>query len=340
MQRLLAGLLVLSLPIPSQAETCLVQEIDIPGVPSGLVRKDLAIDPVTNVIWFTLLEQNQIGKFDPEEDTFTLLDIPTPASGPHSIAVGPDGDAWFSETTANQVGRYSPTSEAFTEYPLPLPNSLPYGIVVDQSDNIVWWAEMNTKQVGRLDPRSGEIREFPLPDPQDSPTNIALRTNRRGSVREVWITQLGANKVTRLRPRPRRNPTRAQVKDFPLSDAFAFPHSVVVDQKGVVWFTESGGNRIGRVNSRQPPGERVTEFPVPTPGSVPHGITLDAQGRVWFVELTGNKIGILDPNDGSIEELEVPTPSSGPYFIRPDAQGNMWFTEGDAPKIGKVTCSP
>jgi streptogramin lyase len=37
--------------------------------------------------------------------SMTPPDLPTPASEPHDINVGPDGKLWFVETAGNNIGR-------------------------------------------------------------------------------------------------------------------------------------------------------------------------------------------------------------------------------------------
>ena len=57
------------------------------------------------------------------------------------------------------------------------------------------------------------------------------------------------------------------------------PTTIAIALDGTVWFTESNGNRIGRMN---PDGSHLTEFDVPTPESAPRIIALGADGNLWF----------------------------------------------------------
>src|SRR4029077_10927901 len=65
---------------------------------------------------------------------------------------------------------------------------------------------------------------------------------------------------------------------------------------GNLWFTEYGGNKIGRIS---PAGAMLAEFPIPTPGSAPNGITAGPDGNLWFVEAAMSQIGRLTPGTGS-----------------------------------------
>jgi virginiamycin B lyase len=55
-----------------------------------------------------------------------------------------------------------------------------------------------------------------------------------------------------------------------------------------MWFTETDGNRIGRIT----PKGVVTEFSKGiTKGAGPIGIAAGPDGNMWFTELGGNRIG-------------------------------------------------
>ena len=56
---------------------------------------------------------------------------------------------------------------------------------------------------------------------------------------------------------------------------------------GALWFTESYGNKIGRITT----SGAITEYPVPTAGSGPYGITAGPDGALWFADEGANRIG-------------------------------------------------
>ena len=101
------------------------------------------------------------------------------------------------------------------------------------------------------------------------------------------------------------------VTDFPLPNPDSGPTTIALAQDGTVWFTESAGNRIGRM---APDGTDLKEFPLPNPDSSPRIIALGADGNMWFSEHTGNRMGRITP-DGTITEFAIPTPNSMPRAI-------------------------
>lgn len=88
------------------------------------------------------------------------------------------------------------------------------------------------------------------------------------------------------------------------------PTGITAGPDGNLWFTESRGNKIGRIT----PDGTITEFQVPTAASQPKGIVADAKGHVWFTQSTAGKIGRLDPDAASPTRpaSPVPTPTATP----------------------------
>ena len=90
------------------------------------------------------------------------------------------------------------------------------------------------------------------------------------------------------------SPSAAQsvsITGFPLPTAASGPAGIVAGPDGNLWFTESSGNRIGRIT----PAGVITEFPVPTAASEPFGIAAGPDGNLWFTERAGNQIGRITP---------------------------------------------
>jgi streptogramin lyase len=111
------------------------------------------------------------------------------------------------------------------------------------------------------------------------------------------------------------------------------PTTLAVATDGRVWFTQSSGNRIGRMD---PDGHGLAEFPLPHPDSAPRIIARGADGNMWFSEHGGNRIGRITPQ-GAITEFAIPTPASQPRAIALGADGNIWFGEFAGGKVGRIT---
>src|SRR6188474_2728074 len=69
--------------------------------------------------------------------------------------------------------------------------------------------------------------------------------------------------------------TDGTATEVPLPNPGSGPTTIALTQDGTVWFTESAGNRIGRM---QPDGTGLVEFSLPNPNSGPRIIALGSDG--------------------------------------------------------------
>jgi virginiamycin B lyase len=123
------------------------------------------------------------------------------------------------------------------------------------------------------------------------------------------------------------------ITEFPVPTANSRPYTIVPGPDGNLWFTESNGNKIGRIT----PTGVITEFPVPTAQSGPYGITVGADGNIWFTERFGNQIARFTIASGQFTEFPIPTANSQPWEISLGRDGKLWFTEEDVNQIGRIT---
>ena len=116
----------------------------------------------------------------------------------------------------------------------------------------------------------------------------------------------------------------------------SFPSGIASGPDGALWFTEYGGNKIGRITT----AGSITEYPV-SPLAVPYSITAGSDGALWFTEYYANKIGRITTT-GVVTEYAIPTTTSStgnPFDITSGPDGALWFTEQLGNKIGRITTS-
>ncbi len=180
------------------------------------------------------------------------------------------------------------------------------------------------------------ITEFPIPTAGGVPLGIAT-----GSDGNLWFTETNSNKIGRITP-------AGAVTEFPISTAppppppppgvtappvpSASPRGIAAGPDGNLWFTESDGDKIGRIT----PAGVVTEFPLPSAGSVLVGIAAGPDGNLWFTESNGNRIGRITVA-GVVTEFRLPTAAALPFGIAAGPDGNLWFTESAGRRIGRIT---
>jgi len=80
------------------------------------------------------------------------------------------------------------------------------------------------------------------------------------------------------------------VTEFPTPTTDSAPWGIAAGPDGNLWFTETNGNKIGRITT----SGTITEFPLPTAGSGPSDIAAGPDGNLWFTEGAG-KIGRIKP---------------------------------------------
>jgi virginiamycin B lyase len=291
--------------------------------------------------------------------TFTEYVVPTPASGPWGITVGPDGAIWFTECqTGRKIGRLT-TSGVFSEYALSDPEAMPLGITPGP-DGAIWFMEGNMRQgkIGRIT-TDGFLTEYSLPG------SLGGEHITAGPDGALWFTEGYENRIGRITtagviteynvPTPGAYPlditvgpdgalwfteylaaqlgritTDGVITEYPILCRWCRPHDITAGRDGALWFTEAPvGDRIGRMTVQGV----VTEYPLPS-GGEPTGITTGPDGEIWFTENLGSRIGRIT-RDGVITEYTVPTPDSHPWAIITGPDGALWFTEWNSSKIGR-----
>lgn len=104
--------------------------------------------------------------------------------------------------------------------------------------------------------------------------------------------------------------------------------------KEPLWFTETGANKIARIDA----SKKITEFAIPTAGSKPFDIQHGPDDEsMWFTESAAGKIGRID-STGKITEFKVGAASDEPTSLMAQ-DGVFWFTEVGSGQIGRLTTS-
>jgi RHS repeat-associated protein len=127
------------------------------------------------------------------------------------------------------------------------------------------------------------------------------------------------------------------ITEFPIPTVNANPKGITTGPDGALWFTESLGNKIGRITT----AGTVTEFPIPTAGAYPDDITTGPDGALWFTEPGSGKIGRITIT-GEITEFgpaQFPSTRSTPSGITTGPDGALWFTDSISSVVGRITAA-
>ena len=177
--------------------------------------------------------------------TITEFPIPTISSFPTGITAGPDGNLWFTEFSGNNIGRIT-TAGVLTEFPIPPTSSAPFGITAGPDGNL-WFAEDGSNNIGRITTAGVVTGEFSTPTGNSQPRGITA-----GPDGNLWFTEFqGTNVVNNIG----RITTKGKITEFPLpthceSPLGCEPFGITAGPDGNLWFTESSGNKIGRITTQ------------------------------------------------------------------------------------------
>ena len=209
------------------------------------------------------------GASDPT-GTIAEYTIPTAASNPNAMAVGPDGNVWFTEYGGNKVAKVTPTG-SFTEYPVPTAAGNPNAMAVGPDGNL-WFTEFSGNKVAKVT-TTGSFTEYTIPTASSAPRGITA-----GPDGNVWFTEV-IGKVAKVT-------TTGLFTEYTVPTAVSGPNGITAGPDGNLWFTEYYGNKVATVTTTG----SFTEYTIPTTNSQPYGITAGPDGNIWFTEYNGNKV--------------------------------------------------
>ncbi len=300
-------------------------------------------------LWFTEMAGNRIGRIS-TSGAIDEFDVPTPRSVPVGIAAGPDGALWFTEREANRIGRISTAGE-IREFPL-ADHVGPDGIAAGK-DGALWFAERYAGRAGRLTTGGDWTETDPLPD-RGYPEGIAAAgdgglwvTTAPGSGGSaVRIPPSGAIVAHAITPYTPGDPAidssgnlwfaasdgtigkldpKGRLATFTVPTEGAYPAGIAIGPDGKIWFAESQGNRIGRLDPAggsscaAPPapalsvdGATATEVAPGEAFTLSWTATLGgAAGKYAVLESAGSGLGWFTVQTVSATSLRLAAPFDG-----------------------------
>jgi len=263
--------------------------------------------------------------------TITEWDLPTPNSMPHdSFYTKRGGFTWYSGEFANVLGRFELKTQKFEEFQL-RPGSSPYALVEHAGSGVqgtIYFTSHTAGFIGEFDPNTRNVREFRIPGPKLLLHDIAFDPNG-----VVWFTVMAA--------RPPQYPQGSKIgslnifsSEIKLADAptrNASLYGLVVDSKGIPFFTEGDSHKLGSIN---PVTMKITEYPLPKPGIGAKSLAVTPDDVLWYTDYLRGYLGRFDPKTGKFSEWPSPSgPRSRPYGIT-NAGNIIWYSEtGSKPNM-------
>jgi streptogramin lyase len=171
-------------------------------VPYGI---DIAPD---GGVWFSQLNENRIGRIDPETLAVELIETPFPA--PRRLRFDARGRLWIPSFTSGVIAWFDPATRRFEEIPLPiapLAGETPYALAVHPQTQDVWVCGTNSDTLIRYAPEARHFTVYPLPTrvtyTREIDFDAAGRVWTSNSSSPAWQIERGQPSVLRLDPGPR-----------------------------------------------------------------------------------------------------------------------------------------
>lgn len=212
--------------------------LTLPSAPN-----DLALDAQDNV-WFTELNADSLGMLDPRTGSIRQYPLGAHKSvqtlNPYGIAIDPKGLVWFTESSTNHLGRLDPHTGIIQTYNAP-GSGITLMEVISDPHGTVWLTSFNTGQLLKFEPETATFTAFQAASPENS--NGGLYGLTRTSDGTIWVTISQENAIARFDPASR------QFVKYTIPTDNSLPFGIVAALDHTLWFTESGSNKLGVLQS-------------------------------------------------------------------------------------------
>jgi virginiamycin B lyase len=82
-----------------------------------------------------------------------------------------------------------------------------------------------------------------------------------------------------------------------------YPYGIQINSKGVPWYVDFRGNRIGSIN---PETTEITEYELPHPDARPRRIAITPDDAVWYTDYARGYLGRFVPETRKVQEWISP----------------------------------
>jgi len=184
--------------------------------------------------------------------------------------------------------------------------------------------------------QAGYTKENPVigefdPGARHGPHSLAM-----GLDGKYYVTNTGTASIGVFNPKTRAWEASHRI---PPENKSIYPHTIRVDDRGIVWFTLTGSEQVGRLDPTT--GKfNIVNLPTHTPGGIagttqPYGIDIHPiDGTVWYGRLFADKIGRIKPDTLEVAEFDSPVP--GPRRMHFDRAGVLWVTGYSEGQLARI----
>jgi streptogramin lyase len=240
-----------------------------------------------------------------------------------------------------------------TSYRL-LKGGVPHDAIYNPDDGLLYTVDQMLDHMAITDPATGETEyvvqlggaamSFHQGITEDNPVHGEFNPGARhgphslsqGLDGKYYVTNTGTRSIGVFNPKTRLwEASHLMAKET----GAVYPHTIRTDKKGIIWFSITGSEQVGRLD---PETGKFTILTVPT--HQPMGISGTTQvygidvnpvdGSIWYGRLFGDLIGRIDSD--SFEITEYPSPVSGPRRMHFDKRGVLWVTGYSTGQLARI----
>jgi streptogramin lyase len=192
----------------------------------------------------------------------------------------------------------------------------------DEQGN-VWYSDPGASRMGKLDPRTGAFQDYIPPIPKANPHGLTV-----DSEGYVWAVGHG---VERLDPKT----GKIDVYTADTTGKAVRGHTVAVDSKKNVWFSDITGNMLHRWDSQT---SQITSWQAPGQNVYPYGLVIDKNDKIWMAEWIRCRYVEFDPLTEKFTEYAPLQQPCASKRLRIDSQGMVWYAYSafQAGKLGML----
>ena len=235
----------------------------------------------------------------------------TRGSGPHDVAIAPDGKVFYSAQRKGYLGLVDPKTGKDENITIGSGSS-PHGVIV-APDGAAWITDGGLNANVRYDPKTKKFDYFMLP-PQLPAANLNTGVFDKDNI--YWFT--GQNGVHGY-----VNPKTGKHESW--KSPRRGTYGITVTPTNEVWHVSLAGDHLGKIDKAT---GNVTIVEPHKKGAGPRRVWTDSKGLLWVSFWHSGEVGVYDPAAKTRKTWLLPNnPGSGCYSVYVDEQDKVWLTD-------------
>ena len=280
-----------------------VTEYDLPRRP--MLPHDVIVD-ADGIVWFSLFDEDFLGRFDPRTLTYSEFPIPVTRKdfpkGSLDLEVDPEGNLWLSRMFQTGAAKFDKKTGKVQAFPLARDRQNEHSqqsMVGPQRwtvDGKLWINDAGIPGLHRLDMKTGKWETWkPYANMKGPHSVYGIYADSKNN---IFFMDFGGENVGRI------DAKTGELKLFPTPTPRSRPRRGRMDDQDRVWFAEWRAEQIGMFDTRT---EKFSEWPVPGPYTAPYDVVRDRTGKVWTAGMNSDRVLRMDVEAGEFTAYPLPS---------------------------------